>query len=133
MTETLASQLSDHLQHDQMARNEMPIQVGNDLDLRERQGERPVIVRSIPWEMIAGEAGERQSQRNHGQTLEEIAKRSGFSACEAICVMASMPWKAIGTDADAHRILYAMKVLFNRGQRVAEATSAKEARVRSCR
>lgn len=104
----------------------MPIQIGSDLDLRVRRGERVVHVRSIPWKMIADEAGERQSQTNHGQTLDRIRERMGFDATEAICVMAGLPFKDLQpiSNETAHRILYAMVVLFNRGQRIAEARAA---------
>lgn len=106
-----------------MTQKTMPIQVGDKLDLAERRGERLVLVRSIPWEMIGDEACERQSQKNHGQTLDCIRERGGFGAEEAICVMASLHYAIENrlTDRDAHRILYSMVVLFNRGQRVAEA------------
>jgi hypothetical protein len=97
----------------------MPIQVSGNLDLRERRGERICIVRSIPWQMIADEASERQSQRNHGQSLDHIADRGGFSACEAIAVISCQSWHDLGEER-AHRILYAMHTLYNRGQRVAE-------------
>ena len=95
-----------------MIRNEMPIQVGglgnDDLALRERRGEKVLIVRSIPRELIAGEAGERQSQKNHSQTLDRIAERGGFSACEAICVIAGVEYEKLGSNETNHRILYAM-------------------------
>jgi hypothetical protein len=47
-------------------------------------------LRSIPWEMI--EAHEGQAQRNHQQSLTELARRSGLSPCEALCVLASVEW-----------------------------------------
>jgi hypothetical protein len=100
----------------------MPIQVGAELDLRTRRGERVCVVRSIPWEMICDEAAERQSEKNHNQSVAGIAKRGGYSACEAICVISCIPWVKVGGEDEevAHRILYAMHALFNRGQRQAE-------------
>jgi hypothetical protein len=107
---------------------EMPIQLGSELDLRIRRGERVVNVRSIPWAMIAD--CEEQSQKNHDQSLDQIKRRAGFSACEAICVIAGIRYIPIGNDEDVHRILDAMRFLFNRGQRVAEAraTARSDAR-----
>lgn len=111
-----------------MAQKTMPIQAGDKIDLAERRGERPVLVRSIPWEMIGDEACERQCQENHGQSLECIRDRCGFGANEVIAVMAGLEYKSVEsiTERDAHRILYSMVVLFNRGQRVAEARSTEK-------
>lgn len=103
-----------------MAKN-MPIQVGGALDLAERQGKRLVLVRSIPWEMIEGVASERQAQINHGQSLDELRARAGISACEAIAILSNLEWSDFGGEEKAHRILYAMHHLFQRGQRIAEA------------
>lgn len=110
------------------ARKTMPIQVGGELDLAERRGERLVLVRSIPWEMVTGEAIERQSQKNHSQSVEKIAERFGYSACEAVRVISGLGWndpKLMIPERDAHRILYAMVWLFNRGQRIAEEAAQK--------
>lgn len=110
-------------------RAEMPIQVYSELALAERRGERLVLVRSIPWAMIADDACERQSQRNHSQSLERIAERRGFGASEAVRVLAGLTWddpKLSIPNLAAHRILYAMRVMFERGQRVAEARVSGE-------
>lgn len=100
----------------------MPIQVGSELALRKRRGERVCIVQRLPWELFEGEAIERQSDKNHGQSVAKIASRGGYGACEAIAVIACVPWQKFCEDEEhAHRILYAMHCIFNRGQRVAEA------------
>lgn len=99
----------------------MPIQIGGALDLKQRQGARLVIVSDLPWEMIEGDASERQAQINHGQSLEELQKRAGISACEAIAILSNLEWNDFGGEEKAHRILYAMRHLFMRGQRIAEA------------
>lgn len=109
----------------------MPIQIDSDLALAERRGERIVLVKSIPWEMIGDEACERQSQKNHSQTLDRIRERGGFGAGEAIRIMSSLAWdnpELKIPEREAHRILYSMMVLFNRGQRVAEARMAETSR-----
>lgn len=96
----------------------MPIQVGDKLDLRERRKERGLcIVRRVPWELFQGEAIERQSQQNHYQSVARIAERGGYSACEALCVIACVPWQSMD-EVLAHRLLYAMHVAFNRGRRL---------------
>ncbi len=110
----------------------MPIQVDGELALTERRGERIVLVKSIPWEMISDEHCEKQSQRNHSQTVDRIRQRGGYGAAEAIRVMAGLTWddpKLSIPSRDAHRILYAMVVLFNRGQRLAEARPVTDAEV----
>lgn len=97
---------------------EFPIMIGDKLDLRVRRGENPVVVKSIPWEMIDADPCREWAKLNHsGQDLVDLANRQGLSAGEAICIIACMPWQKIGqTDEDAHRILYAMRALFNRGK-----------------
>jgi hypothetical protein len=91
---------------------DMPIQLGGAIALRLARGERIVIVASLPQAMF-DEAAERQCQRNHDQALEVIRRRCGFSADEALSVIAGLP-EFVGEDA-AHRILYVMRALFNRG------------------
>ncbi len=113
----------------------MPIQVNGELALAERRGERVVLVRSIPWAMIADDAGERQAQRNHSQTLDHLRDRGGLGACEAIKIIAGLAWtgddsKVEIPERQAHRMLYAMMVLFNRGQRVAEAAALNQQQAR---
>lgn len=99
-------------QHDRW----MPIQVSGATDLRIRRGERLCIVRRIPWELVDGAACEKQSDRNHGQTVARIAERGGYSACEALCVIAGVEYQRID-EVLAHRLLYALHVAFNRGRR----------------
>jgi hypothetical protein len=105
----------------------MPIQVGGALDLKQRQGAPVVIVHDLPWEMIEGEASERQAMKNHDQTLDELRARAGVSACEAVAILSNLPWSDLGGDEKAHRILYAMRHLFMRGQRIAEARQTQPA------
>ncbi|WP_156917464.1 hypothetical protein [Salinarimonas rosea] len=96
----------------------MPILLGPDLRLRLARRECIVNVRSIPWEMIAD--CEDQAQDSHQQDLLTLASRGGVSAGEAIAIMARVRPFPID-DILAHRILYAMRAMFARGQRVAEA------------
>lgn len=103
----------------------MPILVGGAIDLKVRQGKRLVVVREIPWEMIEGDASEKQAMINHDQTLDQLRARCGVSPCEAIAILSNLPWSDLGGDEErAHRILYAMHHLFQRGQRIAEARLA---------
>jgi hypothetical protein len=97
----------------------MPIQATGELNLRARRGERVVIIKQVPFALFAGEAVERQSQRNHGQTVERIAERGGYSACEALAVIAGLDWDRVSKldEEAAHRILYNMHVAYNRGRR----------------
>jgi hypothetical protein len=97
---------------------EFPIMVGTALSQRVRRGENPVVVKSIPWDMIDADPCREWAKINHGgQDLVELANRQGLSACEAICVISCMNYQAIGeNEGDAHRILYAMRALFSRGK-----------------
>lgn len=97
----------------------MPIQCGGPLDLRKRRGERVVIAQRVPFALFEGEATERQSARNHDQTVARIAERCGYSACEALAVLAGLEWDRVSKidEEAAHRILYAMHVAYNRGRR----------------
>ena len=42
---------------------------------------------SIPWEAVADH--EQQAQNNHGQSLEELARRAGLGPGELYCVLES--------------------------------------------
>jgi hypothetical protein len=92
---------------------EMPIQLASGDHARIARGERIVRVRSVPWSIFT-QASERQCRENHGQTLEGIANRCGFSACEALAVLACSKWHQIDNEF-AHRLLYAHVAVFNRG------------------
>ena len=53
----------------------------------------------IPWAMIAPH--EAQAIRNHGrQDLQELARRHGLSACEAVAVLEDRRWHQM-TEEDA--------------------------------
>lgn len=98
----------------------MPIQLGMHLELRVRRKEAVVVVQRIPWVMIADQAGERRARVNHDQSLAKLAERGGISAAEAVCIISGIEWQSFGAgEENAHRILYAMLVLFNRGKLVA--------------
>jgi hypothetical protein len=101
----------------------MRIMVTPEFASRLKRGERLVNVHEIPWAMIMD--CERQSQENHGQSLDKISSRGGFDASEAVAVLSGLSYRALGgmSEEAAHRVLYSMKVMFNRGQRVAEARS----------
>lgn len=100
---------------------DMRVMISAELDRRVKRGERIAIVRSVPRTIFVS-AHERQSDRNHGQTLEDIRKRGGFSATEMIAVLSCLDWEAVGClkEEAAHRILYSMIATHNRGMRVAE-------------
>lgn len=51
------------------------------------------VIKAIPWAAIAPH--EAQAQRNHSQSLNGLAHRSGLSVCEAIAVMTDTPWKQL--------------------------------------
>jgi hypothetical protein len=86
-----------------------------------------VIVKSVPLTMFDGRS-ELQCQRNHGgQTLAQIRARSGFGVTEVICVLAGIGYDDLGDikEVAAHRVLYAMIALHNRGQRIGESSISK--------
>ena len=48
---------------------------------------------AIPWRLIAPH--ERQARRNHDQSLERLAERSGLSCCEALAVLEDRQWHSM--------------------------------------
>lgn len=50
----------------------------------------------VPWRMLMPH--ERQAQRNHSQTLAELAYRGGLSPCEAVAVMEDRHWRKMPAD-----------------------------------
>lgn len=59
--------------------------------------------KSIPWAVIAPH--ERQADRNHGQTLKQLASRGGLSACEAVAVLEDRDWTRMTDEAAVARLL----------------------------
>lgn len=51
----------------------------------------PTRNRAIPWAML--EPHEEQALSNHGQSLEELAKRGGMSPSEMLAVLDNHQWK----------------------------------------
>lgn len=47
----------------------------------------------LPWTVIAPH--ERQAQRNHYQSLEQLARRGGLSIIEAWCVLTDTDWMEV--------------------------------------
>lgn len=48
------------------------------------------MLSGIPFAMIAPH--ELQAQRNHGQSLEQLAQRGGLAACEALDIIEGRRW-----------------------------------------
>ena len=55
--------------------------------------------RSIPWRLLAPHHD--QAQKNHGQTLEQLAARGGLSPAEALAVIESRRWRPGDREAMA--------------------------------
>lgn len=51
---------------------------------------------AIPWAAIAPH--ERQAQRNHDQSLEELARRGGLDPAEAVAVLEDRRWRSMPAD-----------------------------------
>lgn len=94
----------------------MPIAVSADLRRLLQRRFPVVVVEELPWLMF-DEAAERTCRQNHGQTLEEVRERCGLSASEAVRVICGIANSRaeIGDEESCHRVLYVMKVMFNRG------------------
>lgn len=107
----------------------MPIMLTDNLRRRVDRGERLVIVKSMP-QTVFMDAHERQSDTNHRQTLECIRGRGGFDAVEMLAVLSCLPYREIEdlSEEAAHRILYSITSIHNRGMRVAEARARGEAK-----
>lgn len=88
------------------------------------QREREVRVYRVPMVLLRG--CEEWAEKFHGQTFERIAERGGLSAQELVRLSANLTHHpAEMPDDDAHRILYALVVMYRRGQRsIVEGTDA---------
>jgi hypothetical protein len=53
--------------------------------------EYPDCPASVPWDLVAPHAA--QAQRNHGQSLETLARRGGLAPDELFAVMHDQPWQ----------------------------------------
>lgn len=86
---------------------------------------RLVDVKSVPATVFC-DIMERQAQQNHGQSLVGLAGRGGLSPQEMLAVLACSEWRPYGglSDEAAHRLLYAVVSIHNRGMRVAERAAA---------
>lgn len=65
---------------------------------RHRVPRRP----SIPWDLIAPH--EKQAQRNHWQSLAELARRGGLAPCEVVAVLEDRRWREMTEEAAAARL-----------------------------
>jgi hypothetical protein len=75
---------------------------------------KPVRVDSLPWGMFC-EVAARQTQANHGQTLDRLSERGGLTAPEAVCILICRHWaEGLLDDDTAHRVLYTMRSLYRR-------------------
>lgn len=104
--------------------SDMPVILTSEFRRIVDRGTRLVCVRSMPLTVFV-DAHERQSHINHGQTLEKIRQRGGFSSTEMVAVLSCLHYRQVEglSEEAAHRILYAMTSTHNRGMRVAEAVA----------
>ena len=85
---------------------------------------------SVPWEvMIPHEA---MSQKNHGQSIQRIAERGGFSPCEAWAVVNGYKWtglegKEVYDDFAKRWIEYAEKINLHYTEAIRERDEALKA------
>ncbi len=63
---------------------------------------------SVPWHVMAPH--EAQAQKNHGQSLEQLAVRGGLSPAEAWCVVHDIRWRDRPADPEARWAALAAKV-----------------------
>jgi hypothetical protein len=87
---------------DILARPRMPIQLPRADALK---GLVVPIYTALPMALFAPH--EDQAQRNHGQTLKELAGRGGLSACEAVAILEDRDWRSM-MHAVAYRRLAAI-------------------------
>ncbi|MGU3417695.1 hypothetical protein [Methylobacterium sp. D54C] len=82
-----------------------------------REKPRTVIVENVPWELFDVQSARARCEDNHGQTIEEISRRGGFDATEAVGVLIGLAWGDLRhlREDHAHRILYQMIHLFRCG------------------
>ncbi len=51
-----------------------------------------ILMSEIPWALIAPH--EAQARANHGQSLNELARRGGLAPCEALAILDGKPYNA---------------------------------------
>jgi hypothetical protein len=73
-----------------------PIQLPDRYEERKYLEERGVIIHSVPWGLMVEH--EVQAKRNHDQTIAELARRCGLSACEAVAVLEDREWRHMPLD-----------------------------------
>ncbi len=56
-----------------------------------RYGAAPGAPTSVPWALLAPH--EAQAERNHYQSLRELAERGGLSPAEMVAVLEDRPWR----------------------------------------
>ena len=56
----------------------------------------------IPWDVITPH--EQQAQRNHDQTLKQLAKRGGLSPSEAVAILEDRPWRLMDEIAAINKL-----------------------------
>ncbi len=56
----------------------------------------------VPWGLLAPH--EEQAQRNHGQTLEQLAGRGGLGASEMLAILERRPFRAMAPEESCARL-----------------------------
>lgn len=60
------------------------------------------IIASIPWAILAPH--EQQAQRNHRQSLKQLAERGGLAVSEAIAIINGLRWGTVA-NCEANDLL----------------------------
>lgn len=55
----------------------------------------------VPWDMLSPH--ENRAYRNHGQSLEELARRGGLGWGEILAILEDRPWSSISRDEAKNR------------------------------
>lgn len=69
--------------------------------LTEREA-KDMAPRSVPWSLLAPH--EDQAIRNHGQSLDTLARRGGLAPSEMVAVLEDRKWRSMMFDAAVARL-----------------------------
>jgi len=86
-----------------------------------RYGSAPGAPTSVPWDLLTPH--EAQAERNHYQSLRELAERGGLSPAEMVAVLEDRPWRNMDLTAAITRLRELVDAFEDRRQEAPTSTA----------